>query len=660
MTPSPASSRAGIERTNWTHGAGVSLRSAVVGCMAAALLLLAAPAPAQAEPSVQRASELKKLSLEELFNVQVTSVSKTPERLSLTASAIQVITAEDIRRSGATSIPEALRLATNLVIAQGNAHDWAVSARGFNGAPLSGTSLADKLLVLIDGRSIYTPLFGGVFWDAQSVPLEDIDRIEVISGPGGALWGANAVNGVINIVTKPAGETQGPLVAASAGSRLRHSVTARYGGTVVQNLAFRAYGQNTSRLGTELANGGDAKDAWNLAQGGARVDLDPSPANSITIQGDFYRGEEGTPITTLIAGQNVVGRWTHAFFARSDLTVQTYADRTWRNTPSSGFNEELRTYDIDAQHRFPIGERHTILWGAGSRYMQDRVHNTGSLSFLPPDRDMRLYSGFVQDEVALVPDKLKLTVGSKVERNDFSGTDVQPSARVVWSPNGRHTLWGAVSRAVRSPSRFDADLSSAAISGDKGFASEKVTSYELGYRMRPTEALSLALATFYNEYDDIRSLNVNSTPPPFLFFKNDQEAQTRGVELNGSLRLTEWWLFRAGYAFLHERISATSPAVYPASAAFEANDPHNVFQLNSRMDLPGHVQFDLIGRHVDAISASAITARIPDYFALDARLAWRVRTLEMSVVGQNVTDDRNREFGSYVLRNIYGKLEWRP
>ncbi|HUJ72383.1 MAG TPA: TonB-dependent receptor plug domain-containing protein, partial [Verrucomicrobiae bacterium] len=571
-----------------------------------------------------------------------------------------VITSEDIQRSGAMSLPEALRLAPNLQVAQVNSHDWAITARGFNGAPLSNNSLADKLLVMIDGRSVYTPLFGGVFWDVQNVLLEDIDRIEVVSGPGATLWGANAVNGVINVVSKSARDTQGFYASGSGGSLLQDFGAFRYGGSVNTDLFFRVYGQRFDWNNTDLPNGHSAHDSWDMTQGGFRADYYPSEANTLTLQGDFYGGAEGTPTVTEVDGQNVVGRWTHEFAPDSASILQAYYDRTWRNLPGAAFSDNLSTYDVDWQFRFPFGEQQAITIGAGYRLMRDEVLNSPALSFVPANRNLQLFNVFLQDEITLIVERLKLTLGSKLEHNDYSGFEVQPSARLSWTPTRRQTVWAAISRAVRSPARFDADEVTPFITTPHhDFESEKVVAYELGYRTRPIGPVILSLATYYNHYDDLRSIDPNSSPPPALIFANDQKADTWGVEISGNWQATSWWRWRGGYDYLHEDISGTS-AVLAGSDTFEALDPRHQFLLQSMMDLPGHFQFDLLGRYAEALTASAITTRVPSYFSFDARLAWQFRNWELAVVGQNLYDNRHPEFGSLQIpRSIYGKITCR-
>src|SRR3989454_1099950 len=365
---------------------------------------------AQRPDSSLSAEALKKLSIEQLMNLQVTSVSKRPERLPQPASAIQVITQEDIRRSGAASLAEALRLAANLQVAQIDSRQWAIAARGFNG------TAANKLLVLIDGRTVYTPLFAGVFWDVQDTLLQDIDRIEVISGPGGALWGANAVNGVINVITRSAKDTHGLFLEGGGGTELRGFGEIRYGGELTPQLHYRVYGKYLDRDSTVLPNGADATNQWHMGQGGFRLDWDATNNNVLTLQGDLYDGRAAQPATNdiVLRGANLLGRWSHSFSERAGLQLQMYYDQTRRRIPGT-FAEDLNIYDFDSQYRFSLGERQDVVWGLGYRQIEDDVGNIGALTFLPAHQSLHLYSGFVQDTITLVEDRLRLTLGSKFE-----------------------------------------------------------------------------------------------------------------------------------------------------------------------------------------------------------------------------------------------------
>ncbi|MBI5471942.1 MAG: TonB-dependent receptor [Ignavibacteriae bacterium] len=604
---------------------------------------------------------LKRRSLEELMDIEVTLASKTPQRLSATASAIQVVTGNDIRRSSASTLAEALRLAPNLTVAQTSAHDWAITARGFNGAPLANNSLANKLLVMIDGRSVYTPLFGGVFWDVQQILLDDVDQIEVVSGPGGSLWGSNAVNGVINILTKSAQETQGLLVSGGLGSLMRDYGAVRYGTRFSENIFARVYVQRWDHRPTLLPTGADATDTWRLTQGGFRLDYHPSKTTTFTLQGDVHAGsEDGTATNTYVDGENLLARWTHITQDNNELRAQVYFDRTWRNLPTSvpnnGFSEELTTFDFDFQHRLHFGARHILLWGAGVRLMQEDIDTTTTISFSPQNRDMKLLNGFVQYEFALLPDLLKFTIGTKLEHNDFSGYELQPGLRIAWTPENRHTIWGAVSRAVHSPSRFDADVVVPLI-GDSSFTSEKLVAYELGYRIRPVDELTLSLAAYFNTYRSLRSINFLA-PPPRYVFTNGQRAESWGVELSGLFQAMSWWRLRFGYTHFKKNIWPTSVGIVPTGDLIEGIDPENTFLLHSMIDLPAHLQFDLVARYVGDLPSTTLSSSVPGYATFDARVAFQTNHWMLSLVGRNLAHDRHPEFRSLLRRSLFGKISF--
>jgi len=621
----------------------------------------------QTNEPAQPTNELKRLSLEELMNIEVTTVSRRPEPWFTAPSAIQVLHGEDILRSGAVLLPDALRLAPNLQVAQVDSRQWAISARGFD------NTLANKLQVMIDGRTVYTPLFAGVFWEVQDVMLEDLDRIEVVSGPGGTLWGANAVNGVINVISKIAKDTQGGLISAGGGTFLQDYAAARYGGMLSTNVYYRVYGKYFDHDNALLPNGIDSTNSWRFGQGGFRLDWLPAQGDLATIQFNVYGAsiEQPTPGNTTANGQNLLGRWTHSTGIASDLTLQFYWDRTYRDIPNS-FTEDLNTYDLDFQHSFPAGARQQITWGGGYRLMVDHVKNSPGLAFLPPDRNLQLFSGFLQDEIFLVRDRLTVTFGTKLEHNDFSGFEVQPSSRIAWTPNEQQTIWGAISRAVRSPSRIDTDLyfpnpsslppgAPPTIAGGPNFDSEKLLAYELGYRIRPVPRLTLSLAGFYNNYDDIRSLSTNALSNNSFVIANANRAEEWGAELSGIWQATDWWRLRGGYTFLHKQTYVKPGGSDLNRGRAEGNDPEHQFVLQSMLDLPGRVQFDVTLRYVDTLPAP----NVPSYFTADARLGWQpIRNLELSIVGQNLVDSQHAEFGSPVTRqeiprSVFGKVTWR-
>jgi iron complex outermembrane receptor protein len=630
----------------------------------------------------------KKMSLEQLMNLDVTSVAKEPQPYAQAPAAIQVITGDQINRSGASSLPEALRLADNLDIAQKNSHDWAISARGFN------TALGNKLLVLMDGRSVYTPLYSGVFWDVQDYLLQDIDRIEVISGPGGTLWGANAVNGVINITTKSAKDTQGVYVEGGGGSQLQDFGGVRYGGTLGSNVFFRVYGKYFDQDNEVFGNGKDASDSWNMGRGGFRMDAEPSSKDTFTLQGDYYAGHEG--ITTggraNVSGGNALGRWSHVFSEDSDMSLQLYYDRTHlldpvpayvigtlTLAPAGTLTDDLDTYDVDFQHHFHLGRRNNVIWGLGYRFTHEVDDNAPALTFVPPTLDRNLFSGFVQDEI-LLWDDLFFTLGTKLEHNDYTGFEVEPSARLKWNVTPKQMIWAAVSRAVRTPSRIDRDLQEPGPSapltilegGGSGFRSETVIAYELGYRAQLTPKLNTSLSAFYNDYNDLRSTTTNKVLDAFglpfpYYFQNNLEGDTYGFELTANYQLLDWWRLHGGYDLLKEDIRVKPGKSDINDALNETADPQQQFSIRSSMDLPENINLDAGLRWVDRLenNSGSTVGTVPSYFELDARLAWRpVKNIELSVVGQNLLHDHHPEYGfpsptrEEIARSVYGKVSW--
>jgi iron complex outermembrane receptor protein len=629
------------------------------------LLILALPALAGATQEETRVepTELKKLSIEELMEVDVTSVSRRSERASRAAAAVTVITAEDIRRSGVTSLPEALRLANSLHVARFDSRTWAISARGFN------ISTANKLLVLIDGRTVYTSLFSGVFWDVQDVLLDDVDRIEVIRGPAGTLWGANAVNGVINIITKSARETQGGLTKLGVGNEDRGFGAFRYGGALGERAWYRAYAKYRYVDALALAGGGSAEDPLRMAQGGFRVDGDRSDRDSFTLQGDVYRGVIGelTRSDTDVDGGNLLGRWSRRFSAASSLDLQVYWDRTRRIVPGQ-FEENRRdTWDLDLQHRLPLGGRHDLVWGLGYRVTSDAVEDTPLVAWVPNRRTVELFSAFGQDEIALVADRLRLVIGSKFEVHESTGLEVQPSVRMAWTPDDRQTLWGAVSRAVRAPTRLDEDVRFPApngailLQGSREFESEEVIAYELGYRLQPRGGTSLELAAFYNVYDDLRSQEPPASGAPFpITLANNLNADTYGAELRFNVQAAPWWRLYTSYTYFEKDLSLDPGSRDRTGGLGEGNDPEDRFALRSFVDLPGGVELDAWLRYVDRLPSPVI----PAYTELDLHLGWKpTDRLELALVGQNLLHDQHAEFFTArpkeVQRSVHGRATWR-
>jgi iron complex outermembrane receptor protein len=600
----------------------------------------------------------KKLTLEELLDVDVTSVSRNPERLAETPAAVSVITAEDIRRSGITSIAEALRLLPGLEVARFNAGSWAISTRGFN------SNAANKMLVLIDGRTVYSPLFSGTFWEIQDLVLDDIARIEVVRGPGATVWGANAVNGVINIITRSAHQTKSQFLSLRGGGADDLAVASyRIGGAIGQGTSYRVYGKYRYFDQLVFANGDDAKDSLRIGQAGFRIDSAQN-SNDFTLQGDLYRGLEGlfAREDAKVLGGNILGRWSRRISNSSEFQLQAYFQRDLRRVPlQSDFRQ--RIFDIDLQHRFALAE-HTITWGAEYQWNSDITFPTAVLSFVPPERTYPLGSAFVQDELSFAGNRLKLQLGSKFEHNDFSGFEIQPNVRASWAIRADESIWGAVSRAVRTPTRFDSDIRFGPpgfqFVGNPDFKSEELMAVEFGYRGRATGRLSVDVATFYNFYDDVRSLEFQPTAGGILLL-NNMNARTYGGEVSATYDLLESVRFSAGYAYLGKRLTLDPGHIDVFNGTIEGNDPRHQFLIHGAVDLRHGLEVDSSLRFVSQLPAPPV----PRYAELDGRLGWSRGTLELSLIGRNLLHDHHPEFGPVsplreeVQRNIYGRVALR-
>ncbi|MBI5184376.1 MAG: TonB-dependent receptor [Nitrospinae bacterium] len=624
--------------------------------------------------------DVTRMNLQELMAVKITSVSKKPQAMSETAAAVFVITQEDIRRSGAASIPDALRMVPGIQVAHITANQWAISMRGFNNV------YSNKLLVLMDGRSVYSPLFAGVYWDAQDTLLEDIERIEVIRGPGASVWGANAVNGIINIITKNAGDTQGGLVSAGGGTVEKGFGGVRYGARAGDTAFYRVYAKYFQRDGFVDENGNKMDDDWDAARAGFRLDWGLSGIDSLTAQGDAYTGSSWQNIFSSRGGVRALSKeeidlsggdflvcWTREFSPASRTVLQAYYDNTERSENNLVQNHDI--FDLDFQHYYRLTERQEIVWGLGYRMTHGLVKNSEVVSYDPGSRTDHLYSAFIQDEIELWKSGLRLTLGSKFEHNDYSQFEIQPTARLLWTPHEHHTLWTSVSRAVRSPSRTEHDLTLATprlvITGNRNFESEELTAYEAGYRALPTDHVSLDVTAFFNKYDKLAALELGSPAgvvPMILEYRNGMEGETSGVEVFAGWNVTSRWELTAGYSYIQMNINARAPmeaVKNPAASSgfLEGNTPVNQFQFRSSLDLPFHLEFDTAVFYVDDLSSQEAS----DYVRVDARLGWKpMENLDAGLVFQNLAEGHHKEFngssgtvGTEVPRSVYGKISWR-
>jgi len=645
--------------------------------------------------------DLTDLNLEKLMEIEVTSVSKKTEKIAEAAAAIFVITEEDIHRSGVTSIPEALRLAPGIEAARIDASKWAITARGFN------DRFANKFLVMIDGRSVYAPMFAGVYWEEQAVSLEDIERIEVIRGPGASLWGANAVNGIINIITKNAKDTQGGLATIGVGTEERGHGNFRYGGSLGQSAHYRLYAKYFDRDDFIDPSGSESKDDWDIVRGGFRMDWLSLGRNSFTWQGEAYDGAANEtleipslsapylnklPSKTALAGGNVFGRWTHTFSTSSEMACQLYYART--KIEESNFRENRNVFDLDCQHRFTIMGRQEIVWGVEYRFMNDHIDSGIVASFMPKRRDDRFFSAFLQDEIAL--SRVKLMLGSKFEHNDYTGVEIQPNVRFLWAPNDHNTLWASIARAVRTPSRADRGViinsevfpqrtavnpspwpAMAVLFGDQRFSSERLIAYELGYRVKPHNRIYLDFAGFYNVYENLRTGEVGvkylatSLKPWYIVVpiiaKNKAEAQVYGFELYATWQPLNSWRLSAAYSHLQMQLQNEKIKVgdYAVSEDMEGASPRHQFSIRSSTTWQQKWGLDWNLRFVDKLPSKMVKS----YFAFDAHLSWKAhRKIEFSILGQNLLEERHREFGEPnfvhtlpedVQRRIYGAITWR-
>jgi iron complex outermembrane recepter protein len=650
-----------------------------------AAILAASNSPALPQSNQSEPPPLKQLSLEQLGDVEVISTSKEPEQVWKTPAAIYVITQEDIRRSGVTSIADALRLAPGVEVGRVSSTTWAVGIRGLQ------SNFSKTVLVLIDGRSVYTPLFAGVYWDVQDLPLENIDRIEVIRGPGGTIWGANAVNGVINIVTKNTAQTHGLLASALGGSDPNTVDVLQYGGGNSHGFNYRVYGKGFVRP-AEYHFDQNTYDGWEQQRGGMRLDWNRGN-DEYMLEGDVYSGDSPHEIGTTdvndeVSGGNITARWRRQLSNGSDLYLETYFDRTIRVGQQLG--ESRNTIDVDFLYHLKPRDRHDLTFGAGLRWSPNRVvSNQTGIDIVPNNETDQIYSGFLQDEIQLLESRLSFTIGAKLEHNNFSGFDIQPSARILWTPTAHSSFWASVSRAVATPSRIEEDfqlraeisanpLTFLAVSGNPQFESESLLGYEAGYRQLLTPNLYVDLATFHNNYTDLQSFgpltpSIETTPPPphtvlTIRYENAIAGTTNGFEIAPRWQATPWWRISGSYSLAAVDMHANGPTSDISSTGsvrtYEGSSPRHQIKIQSNFNLPKRFEFDQVYRYVSALPAQLVNA----YQTMDVRLGWKLGThLEFSAVGENLFQPFHSEWGTgdpsqvplAVRRAAYGKVTWR-
>jgi iron complex outermembrane receptor protein len=626
--------------------------------------------------------DLTKLSLEQLMDIEITSVSKRPERAAQAAAALFVITQEDIRRSGATHIPEVLRMVPGVEVARVDSNKWAVTIRGFN-------SLVDrKLLVLVDGRSAYTGLFSGTFWDTLDTVLEDVERIEVIRGPGATVWGVNAVNGVINIITKTAANTQGGLISGGGGNLEQGFTTMRYGNKLGESAHYRVYGKWFNRDSFEDPNGVNSNDDWTSTRGGFRVDWNVSENSELTFQGDVYDGNSNSRRFNVIApgvsavqnqkeavhGGSFLARWSRKYSDKSDIKFQFYINDEDRE--GEVFNQDIDIFDVDFQHRLAFGSRHDLVWGVGSRMIVDELNSTFTLSFAPESDTNYFVNAFIQDQITLITDRLKFTLGAKLGHNSFSGWEVQPSGRLLWSPNENHSVWVSASRAVRTPSRLEdsyrlnflvAGPNTIQVVGNTELKSENLLAYELGYRVKASEKLFLDITTFYNVYNDLLTSEPIAPSAPFFITSRNQnlmKGESWGVEVASTWDIFDFWRIKTGFTWFELDLFLDPSSQSPASTLANGASPQFQFNLRSYLDLPGGWELDTAINYVDELPDLGVE----DYVRLDIRVGWYVsEQVEFSIIGQNLLEQNHQEFLGFaggiqpalVPRSGYGKVTLR-
>lgn len=648
---------------------------------------------ANAHPD-QSENPLKHLSLAELGSVEVTTASKEPEEVWNTTAAVYVITHDDIERSGATSIPEALRLAPGVEVAKIDSSKWSIGIRGF------GSRLCRDVLVLIDGRTVYTTLIAGTYWEVQDYVLEDIDRIEVIRGPGGTIWGPNALNGVINIITKNSRETHGDYVNVGGGNMEEGFFNARYGGGNGKTLDYRMYAKGFNR-GPEYHSDNINFDRWRAAQVGFRMDWSANNRDTFSLHGDMYDQGNGESVnvtsyappysqivysTAPLFGANLTGQWKRVFSEGNDVQLEAYFDRT--NRQEADFSDIRNTFDVDFMDRFRLPARQQISWGLGARSSRgdDRVVTSG-LAFVPYNRTDLLFTAFLQDEIALIQNKLSLSLGTKALKTNYTGVQFEPTGRLLWTPSAYQSVWAAFTHALRTPSDGERDFY---LLGDTGavldglpvlarfnanpdFRSEELNGYEAGYRRLIAKTLYVDVASFYNHYGDLFSEDITGGPfietvpgPPHILipaeFGNGLVGATKGGEIAPAWKVTDWWRLQASYSYLQMDLKKGTGSMDIGTAPItEKSSPKHEVMIQSAFDLSKAFSLDLDYRYISALPGEMVNA----YSTADARFAWKVKEhFQLSVVGRNLFQpyhyESNGDPGPLVgiKRSAYGQITW--
>lgn len=653
-------------------------------CLLCSALILAS-APAFAENG--GLDDLGEMSLESLGEI-VTSVSKKPEDSFRSAAAIHVVTNEDIKLSGATHIAEALRMVPGMDVARIDSSNWAISSRGFN-----GSVFANKLLVLVDGRTIYTPLLSGVYWDIQNLPLEDVERIEVIRGPGASLWGANAVNGIINIITKDSADTQGVYASTLFGNEDRNITDLRYGGKLSEKAYFRTYAKYENRDSTETTTGADGGNRWFNGKAGFRSDWTPSEARKVTVQGDVYdsnihldlflpsftdpTGMEYRRDQIDSRGFNLLGRWEEKHREGLQSAFQAYVD--YQSPTYSALEQDIYTFDFDYQTAWEANARNDVMWGVAARAIKNDLNGSFDLAVLNDIDSQTIFSAFLQDQIALLPKELYLTLGSKVEKNSLIGYEIEPSARIAWYPDDSQTLWASVSHAVRAPGILEHSSSVNVLTLAPGviaqqqyntnFNSEDLIAYELGHRIKPLANLSFDSTVFMNDYKNLATfepgLPVPAAGGAFVPFQinNLGSGRAYGFETSATWDVTSRWDLMANYSYLNLVLEQDAASLDPIFLDQEGNAPHHQFMLRSQLFLPRDVRLVNTGYYVDELPSSGVD----DYFRFDTQIIWKATEgMEFSLVGQNLLDGEHSEFGAplngmanEIPRAFYGRITLR-